>query len=325
MGAQQHYDFLLAEHPVEISTAGTKLQSILCKAFSHLPTSIKTSPDTFKISVWDETESGIILPEAPWQWPTTQHPLSASQFTLNNYFVGLTDSNKIFYIYDSNLDKAIVCIKDTTLLPNYFLSSPFIKVIQQWSKKMDLNILHAGCVANDKHSVLFVGNGGKGKSTSSIQCLMGGLNYISDDYLLVKTEYPPVAYSIYCSGKLHSDHLKKFPEIAAIATEAENNIYSKPLIYLNELFGERIILSSPIKGIIVPNITSSNNTHIEKISAFEALKALAPSTLIQLDNGAHNGLSKMANLARKLPCYRLNMGSNLEEIAPVVKALLNSL
>ena len=321
----QTYSFLLADYPVKINTTGKKLQSVLCKAFAHLPKTDNPSTDKFEIFVWDATESELALPNPPWQWPLTQNSQSVTQFEINNYFVILADNSMVFYIYDIILNKAIVCIKDVTLLPNYFLASPFFKLIKLWSKRVGLNIIHAGCVSNDKHAVLFVGQGGKGKSTSSIQCLTGGLNYIGDDYVLVDLKKTPIAYSIYCSGKLHAHHLKNFPALTEIINPGIEDIDNKPIIYLNDLFKDQMVVSSPVKAIIVPNITSANNSYITRISSFEALKALAPSTIIQLDLGSDNALSKMADLTKKTACYRLDLGTNMEGIAPEIKSLLSIL
>ncbi len=322
---KQTYSFLLANYPVKINTAGKKLQPILCKAFSHLTQTNSSSTDQFEISVWDERETEIALPTPPWKWPSTQNPQSVTQFELKNYFVILADNRMVFYIYDITRNKAIICIKDVTLLPNYFLSSPFFKLIKLWSKRADLNIFHAGCVANYEHAVLFVGQGGKGKSTSAIQCLSGGLNYLGDDYVLVNLKNTPIAYSIYCSGKLHAHHLKNFPALTEITNPGIVDIDNKPIIYLNDLFKDQMTVSSPIKAIVVPNITSANNSFITRISPFEALKALAPSTIIQLDLGSNNVLSKMADLTKKTACYRLDLGTNLEGIAPEIKSLLSTL
>jgi hypothetical protein len=324
-GGQHNYSFLLANHNVVISTAGKKLQDYLCKPFSHLPPHQNINENSLQILVWDEKNCGVKLPIPPWQWPVVKNAESVSQFSLKHYRVVLSENQTVFFIYDIDTNIAIVCIKDAEQLPNYFLSQPFFRILKLWAKQVNLTILHAGCIADDKQSVLLVGKGGSGKSTSSLQSLIGGLNYISDDYVLVSLGDNPVAYSIYCSGKLHLNHLKHFPQLEQIAIRGKYDKENKPILYLNELFKGQIINKSPIKAIVTPNVISNEKSTVDYISSFEALKALAPSTLIQLNLGDEGAFAKMADLTKTLACFRLNLGSDFTTIAPIIKSILNSL
>lgn len=125
-GGKNDYHFMLAEHQVVISTAGKNLQLALLNPFYHLPTGVDRANEILEICVWDEKESGVKLPTIPWQWPEAKNIDSVLQFTLKNYSVVFSEGQSVFFIYDSTLNKAIVCIKDVNSLPNYFLSQPFL-------------------------------------------------------------------------------------------------------------------------------------------------------------------------------------------------------
>ncbi len=323
---KENLRFKLAEQDVLICTAGRNLRTTLCRAFSHLPITKESGVDTLEMSVWDVKESGVELPSFPWHECNIEQTENVFHISSNKFSVFFLEKQTIFQIYHTELNRAIICVNDAKELPTYFMSSPFFRIIQLWSKRYNLNIIHAGCVADENHAVLFVGKGGKGKSTSSIQCLIGGLNYIGDDYILVKYDSVPIAYSIYCTGKVHSAQLKKFPQLEQISINSKNDLFDKPLVYLNELFKEQVIYKSPIKAIIVPNVTSNETTQLTPISSFEALKAMAPSTLIQLnlDNDTI-GFSKMAKLVKTTPAYRLDLGAHIEQIGSKITELLNIL
>jgi hypothetical protein len=315
--------FNLAEHIVLIAIAGKNLKSA-CRAFSHLTSVPAHESNTLEILVWDEKESSVQLPYFPWLELGIEDKTKVFHISTNNYSVVFLEKKTILHIYHHASNKAIVCIKDAAELPNYFLASPFFKIIQLWSKHVGLDLLHAGCIANNEHAVVFVGKGGKGKSTTSIQCLQSGLNYIGDDYLLIKYAGVSMAYSIYCTGKIHAAQMKKFPEIERISISRNSDTADKPLVYLNELFKDRMISKSPIKALVVPNI-SSGETRLVSISSFEALMAMAPSTLIQLRlNNENMALSKMAHLTKTVPCYRLDLGANMDHIGTKINNLLNT-
>jgi len=269
--------------------------------------------------------SGIYLPDPPNELFVHPNGERYCQNTLDSYFIIYYENNTIFHLYDLVANRAIVCIRNRHKLPNYFLAAPFFEVFKLWSKKVDLHILHAGCIANNKHAILIVGKGGVGKSTTSIQSLIGGLNYLSDDYILVKFGDKPMAYSLFCSGKLHTNHLKNFPTISKLAITKNKEIYDKPLLFLNEVYQDQILLKSPIKAIVAPQLNDKEESFFEFLSSFETLKALAPSTIIQLRLGTNSDLKIMADFTKSTACYTLYLGKNLNGITPIVSKLLKSL
>jgi hypothetical protein len=321
---QEQLNLDLAGNNITIKTAGDTLQSFVCRALLHLPQ--VTSPDIgLEIMVWDELDSNIHLPQPPNELFVHPNGKKYSQNTLDGYFIIYYENKTIFHLYDLEANRAIVCIRDVHKLPNYFLAAPFFEVFKLWSKKSGFNILHAGCIANNEHAIIIVGKGGMGKSTTSIQSLIGGLNYLSDDYVLVKFGDNPMAYSIFCSGKLHTDHLKNFPTVSKIAFNKNEEIYDKPLMFLNEIYPDQIQLQSPIKAIIAPQLNNEKESFFESLSSFEALKALAPSTILQLRLGNNMDLKIMADFTKSTKCFKLFLGRDLNGIPPIVNELLKSL
>ena len=65
-------------------------------------------------------------------------------------------------------------------------------------------------------------------------------------------------------------------------------------------------------------------TWSERISAAEALRGLAPSTLFQMPADDVRAFRVMAGLVRQLPCFRLHLGLELDQIAPAVRSLLSN-
>jgi hypothetical protein len=319
--------FSLANKQLVIHSAGKSLQETTCQALKHIE--ISSSPQevtSLEIFVWDEKESGINLPIHPWETPTDLVEDSFVQFNLAHYFVSQYDNQSILYIFNQQTNQAICILKDATTLNNSFISSPYFKIIAIWASKQKLNILHAGCVSIDNKAVLIVGRSGKGKSSTSVQCLIGGLNYLSDDYVLVDWNGEnPIAYSLFNTGKLKNKHIERFNKIQGEYKQGILDKNNKPLLFLYPLFKDKIRSSAEIKAIIVPNITSEIKASYHSISAAESLRALAPSTLIQLKINNLNQLNSLAKLTRTLPNYELNIGSDLEDISLKVKEIIDSL
>lgn len=323
-GSKQH-SFSIAEKTISLTASSEKLVDLLFKAFSHLPSSTPAS-DSLKIVVWDNKECNLTF-EFPSPHCLGNEKLEKiTEHYFKNYCILFSERGVVFYAYDYLKNTAYVCIKDSNLLPNYFLASPLFRILKMWAKINGLSVLHAGCVANEKNAVLFVGKGGKGKSTTSLQCLLDGMYYLGDDYVLLDTSQSnPVIYTLYCSGKLHLNHIVKFPLFKQHSIYRPNTEeYDKPLLYLNELFKDKIAYKRPLKAIVATQLTVNEFTSYKPLSPFEALKALAPSTLLQLNLGDQGDFAKMGNLTRTTPCFTLELGTNLHGIAPVVNTLLNS-
>lgn len=327
LGGIHSFDFQLANKNLTISTAGEKLLHITKQAFTHLEVKNKVVKEKpFTIFIWDENESGISFPNPPWITPENLLQDSYVQIQLDYYFADRFHNQSILYLYNLRENSAVCVIKDARNLNNSFVSAPFIKLISIWASKQNLNILHAGCVSKNNKGVLIVGKGGKGKSSTSVQCIIDGLDYLSDDYILIdNSNEKTIAYSIYNSGKLHLNHIEKFKKIKYFIEIGNLDQSNKPLLFLSPIFKNQIKRSTEINAIIVPLITSNVSANYYRISSIEALKDLAPSTLILLNNNDLNGLKSLANLTRKLPNFCLEIGSDYEDISLKVKNIINEI
>jgi hypothetical protein len=325
---ESKFYFSLASKELVIRSAGRNIQEITCRALKHIEKVVDVSSSTpsLEILVWDIKESGVNMPIQPWETPENLVEDSFVQFHLAHFFVSQFDNQSILYIYNLVANQVICIIQDANKLNNSFLSSPYFKIIALWACNQNLNILHAGCVSFDNKAVLIVGRSGKGKSSTSVQCLIDGLDYLSDDYILVDMNgEKPIAYSLFNTGKLKNNHIERFSKIQGKYTQGILDKNDKPLLFLHPFFRNQLIKSAEIRAIIVPNITQEVKASYQSISDVESLRALAPSTLIQLKINNLNQLNSLANLTRNLPNYQLNLGSDFSNITAMVKELIVSL
>ena len=101
--------------------------------------------------------------------------------------------------------------------------------------------------------------------------------------------------------------------------------HQKALIFLNDEFSHKISTGFPLRAILVPEITGHPETTIEPSSPVAALKALAPSTLLQLPGSGEETMGFLSALVRRVPCYKLKAGTRLEDIPARVHALLEEI
>jgi len=85
-----------------------------------------------------------------------------------------------------------------------------------------------------------------------------------------------------------------------------------------------MIQSFPLKAIFLPTVSGKRDTSLKPASAISALKALAPSTLFQLSGAGKTEFENMTKLVKKMPCYTLSLGTDLEQIPRTIVNFLDS-
>jgi hypothetical protein len=171
-----------------------------------------------------------------------------------------------------------------------------------------------------------VGRGGSGKSTTALACLEAGLRYAGDDFVAIEARPDPYVHSLYCSGKLESHHLERFSLLSAAAANPERRGDEKAIVYAQHARPDAPIAGFPLRAVLVPRIVATSpETRVVPASSSTALTALAPSTMFQLHPSQPNALSEMAALVRRVPCFSLELGYDIDRIPAAVVDLLQAL
>jgi hypothetical protein len=174
--------------------------------------------------------------------------------------------------------------------------------------------------------VLLAGQGGAGKSTTTLACLAGGLAVAADDYTLLSLDPLPYGYSLYNTAKLRTlEDMRRFPQFLPGIANVAGLDGEKPMIFLHQHWPQSVLRGFPIRAILLPQICADGATAVRRATAAAALKALAPSTLLQLPGLGQGALQAMSRLVRLVPAYTLALGPDLARIPAVVAGLLRDL
>jgi hypothetical protein len=228
-------------------------------------------------------------------------------------------------LYDAAAGRAIFWVPDAREVSIHDRGAPLRTLLNWWLGAPDRQLMHSAAVGTPTGGVLLAGKGGSGKSTTALACLRSPLLYVGDDYVLVGTSPRPHVASLFSGAKLTDDALARFPHLAAAIDTPRRPDGEKALVYLHQHVPERLSAGFPLRAILLPTVTGRCETRLRPASAAASLAALAPSTIFLLPLAGRTALGAMAALARQVPSYVLELGTEIERIPGVILSLLSEL
>jgi len=153
------------------------------------------------------------------------------------------------------------------------------------------------------------------------------LLYAGDDYVAVRVEPSPRIESLYCSGKLEPDHVHTLlPHLLPLLANADRIDSEKAVLYVQEHFASQTTSGFPLRAVLVPRIAAAQReSRIVETSRAAAFAALAPSTILQLHTADSGAFAMMSRLIERVPCYRLELGSEVAAIRGTIAEFLTQL
>jgi len=304
---------------VHLRFAGQELARALLPALGPVLHSGDGRPDV-EVDLWDERSTGVGIPEPVWRLRDVVARGDVRSLSGGRVRVQVDSWNKVLTMWDAQLRRGIVWAGDAQRLP-YWLPAAPLRAILHWSLATRVrHMLHAGAVGNERAGALLAGPPGSGKSTTALACLEAGLGYVGDDYVLVETEPAARAVSVYGTAKLHAPSLELLPSVPALQLSPDAQ---KFVVDVAGARPDLVRRSAAISAILLPRVTRGPLA-LHPAAASEALRALAPSTILQHADESATGMAVMAALVRQVPAYHLELGSDIAAVAPAIRDLLKA-
>jgi hypothetical protein len=236
------------------------------------------------------------------------------------YFLGADVLN----VLDLEKGEGYFWVRDASNVPVYMSGAPFLSIFGDWFESKELRFIHAGAVGYPDGAALITGKGGSGKSTACLSCLDSDLHYLSDDYTLYGLEGGPVVFGLYGSGKKNTNDLARLPFLSARAAVPDDQDAEKSLFFLNKYFPGKLLPASPLKALFIVRIGPGEGTTLTQAPPQAAFLASAPSSVLQLSGAGERAFRSIARLVRELPCYYLNIGSDIKKISQTISRFLKN-
>lgn len=215
-----------------------------------------------------------------------------------------------------------LCLSSDNKYGNLFTSHPFVNEMNWWARAHRLFLVHSAAVGMDGKGVLISAFGGGGKTTLALSCLLQGMDYVADDYLLLDQDKAHLVYPVYATGYMLPDSLELLPQLKKSALDRNPEKENKTLIDLSPYFSQ-FAPSMDMKAIVLPVLGDSHTPSIEKIPATQPMLQLVYSTARQNREENNAGfIRELFACVKGLPTYKINLSRNVLENALLLKRLI---
>jgi hypothetical protein len=304
---------------VRLRVVGEDMAAQIVRPFAHLR--LTSAPDAaaeLTIDLWDEQATGIRRQVTSFDsdrpWP------SVVALSADERYVAQQQSQTLTCL-DRVAQRVVGCAVWNEHISVYERGKPMTRPLVVWHNDRDVQIVHAGLVAQGGAGVLFAGRSGAGKSTCALACLAAGFDYVSEDYVAVETAADGfLGHSVYSSVFLDREHLGRFPHLVRHAITAGAS--EKSLVLLGDVDPRRLARIVPIRAVAFPRVANLSASRIRPASRREALLTLAPGSLLALPNTGVGALDLLGRLVERLPSYWLELGRDLKTIPERVSEII---
>jgi hypothetical protein len=316
--------------PTQLRIIGRRLAGQILPALTHLMREDLDRHAQLKIDLWDESEAAVSCPvrfidnrepHSP-DWKNRQYGITIG--SPDERFIGRRRFQTFMWM-DRSFQHIIGWVQDAAELSALERANPVRFPLFLWHSDQGTEVIHAGLISKNGRGILLGGRGGAGKTTTALACLYSGFDYLGDDYIGLEASGAEslIGHSLYSSAWLPKDNLHRFPGFVAHAEPDEYGASERYLVFVHTLFPNQLASSAPIRVLVLPRVTGASFCRLRPATKGEALLALAPTSIVNLPNSGSRTLQKLANLLERVPCYWLELGSDLENIPRCLEEVIS--
>jgi hypothetical protein len=183
-------------------------------------------------------------------------------------------------------------------------------------------LIHAAAVGTDRGGAIILGSGGSGKSSTSIECMLGGMRFAADDHCLLDLSRSPKVHSLYGTAKLAVADVDRFPVLHSAPGLDGRPPGEKCVFLLNDVAHVNLQRELPLRRILLARIAHQPITQLRRVTEAEAFKVLAPSCALHFPAQRLKALRCFSAVIRQIPSYLLELGHDFENIPDAICKVL---
>lgn len=233
--------------------------------------------------------------------------------------------------YDRSTGRGAQVMASLYAFPDWDPGSPLRNLLRWHLTHARQGFVHAGSLGVDGFGVMLAGPGGSGKSGTVLGGLIHGLDSVGDDYILARTPegggvtVAPIFNTLKNDPKgmerlgLKDGNNPNFENLGTVNWQGKHQFTFKDLI------GRGPVSDMTVGALCVPMVTGAERSEITPMPSREAFLALAQTGFQQMPGDSRHGLTFCTELIKRLPTYRLALGTEPEEIVDCLRRFIDDL
>jgi hypothetical protein len=209
-------------------------------------------------------------------------------------------------------------------LPPWDAGSPFRLLIHWAVAQRGKRMMHAGSLVSRGRAMLLVGEGGSGKSGTTLAGIASGLQTVGDDYVVVTADPLPRVHRVHQLLKEDPAGMKRVLGPRATEKPLALNWQGKVEIDPELHFRGCMADSADVVALVVPHIAQADETTFEPLRPQDLFRHAAASMWQQLPGAQKSGFIFATALTRRVPTWRMNLSRDPLEIGNAVRRFLDS-
>ncbi len=308
--------FSISGVSILVQAADRTLRQLIKKHWGPLEVSSAMATNVQSIFQFSDHGAGPLPRLKRWQWFTNEH------------FLLLSDGKRYLitgYMYDRPWQ--FHCRSLPGWDPEFIYYYVFEPILLDVLKKAGILVWHSAAVARDGVAILLPGVSGSGKSTTTLNLLRLGYQFLGDDMVLLRQKGDGLEVSGFETGLFLTDRsLELLPEWKKFKRgrrlkKGQRWKYRIELATKRPKVGTKPPLA---KVLLFPHVTRGQTTRLEKLTETEALLECLRQEPKEFPASIMGGSSLesqfeiYSRLVRSKRCYRLHLGSNQSEVRDVL-------
>ncbi|HOH99097.1 MAG TPA: glycosyltransferase [Bacteroidales bacterium] len=318
---EYRYYYRIADSVVCLHFADKALVSFMTNAIAHLECAAVTDPD-LTIHLWDSETSGVEMVQPPCEWGCFTDRGDIWGFDSKVIRTAFHWGEFSVNVMDLESRQGVYWVQTVKTMPYWTASAPLRTMFHWWMEHLGHQMLHAAVVGHDGKALVITGKGGIGKSTTALNSLEAGMDYLSDDYVIISLNPEPTAWCLYSTAKVNAGELDLYPGLAPLASPLIKPDQEKAVIFLYPDRKDQLALSMPLAGLLTPVFGEGEATTTRAIPNWRIMRNMSFTTMAQLPGAGEHTNTFIHKLSHSLPVMELVLGQDRKAVPEVLTSLL---
>lgn len=259
----------------------------------------------------------------PFPWPDAAQAGGMREWVADGYRFSQYGADLAVVGLDAQTGRAVGYVQASERLPAAFFSGVLFTTIYQALRSFGYFLLHAAALSWQGAGILMTGPSGAGKTTTMLQCVRAGFQFIADDATLLALQADGRVRAVSTLNTMHvtPQTAALFPELAV--TTANTRHGDKTTLFLPEIYPQAMAAAATVGLLVVPSLQGPRDGSLEPLSARAILADALPSSVdLSQPEAMTAHLDLLFHLVSTVRCYRLSLPPQIGAVPELIRAAI---